>query len=95
MAFAIIIQKFIIDCSVSVVALDDQTIDQRRDKVIEVQSFFISVEMAIILMLLTAEFRIRENDITQDDASESMTFDTKEMETPEKEKLRFPKQHNN
>ena len=51
--------------------------------------------MAIILMLLTAEFRIRENDITQDDASESMTFDTKEMETPEKEKLRFPKQHNN
>ena len=52
--------------------------------------------MAIILVLLTAEFRIRENDQSADDLSESMTFETKDMETPEKEaRLKALKQHNN
>ena len=41
--------------------------------------------MAVILVLLTAEFRIRHGDQSVDDLSDSMTFETKDMETPERE----------
>ena len=96
MAFAIVIQKFAIECCVNIVAMKDLTIDEQRDKAIQIQSFFLSTEMAVILVLLTAEFRIRQGDQTVDDLSDSMTFETKDMETPEREaKLKGLKQHNN
>ena len=77
MAIAVVIQKFIIECCVGAYAMEDLSLAEQRERSTEIYSFFISIEMSIILILLTAQFRTRNPELeTTADLNDSMVFET-------------------
>ena len=84
MAFAVVIQKFIIECTVSAFEMQESSLAEQRERAAEIYSFFISIEMGIILGLITAHFRIRKPDAEGcSDLNDSMAFDTNDMRRDE------------